>query len=68
MYGGGGNVGGIVTKVSTGIRYNHGQGGRTISNEVDSCGRRGWLVGGVIGESGSEAKFAALTARQRCQG
>ncbi len=46
-----------------------GLGGRTISNEVDSCGGRGWLtsVGGVIGESGSGAKFAALTARLRCQ-
>ncbi len=42
---------------------------RTISNEVDSYGGRGWLtsIGGVIGESGSGAKFSALTARLRCQ-
>ncbi len=58
----GGNVRGTTT--------NHdGLGGRTISNEVDSCGGRGWLtsVGSVIGESGSGAKFVALTARLRCQ-
>ncbi len=47
-----------------------GLGGRTISNVVDSCEGRGWLkpVGGVVGESVSGAKFAALTARMGCQG
>ncbi len=52
------------------VTTNHdGLGGRTITNEVDSCGGRGWLtsVGGVISESGSGTKFAALTARLRFQ-
>ncbi len=44
--------------------------GRTISDVVDSCEGREWSksVGGVVGESGSGARFAALTARLRCQG
>ncbi len=54
-----------------GTTTNHdGLGGRTISNIVNSCEGRGWSksVGGVIGESKSGARFAALTARLGCQG
>ncbi len=54
-----------------GITIDHDElGGRMITNAVGSCGGWDWLqpVNGVVGESGSGARSAALTARLRCQG
>ncbi len=59
----------VIREICTTTSHD-GLGGRTIPNVFYSCEGRGWSksVGGVIGESGSGAKFAALTARLRCQG
>ncbi len=59
----------VIGEIGT-TTHHDGLGDRTISNVVYSCAGREWSksVGGAVGKSGSGARFAALTARLRCQG